>query len=390
MPIVDLSRIGLEGIDSAHRVFASQAATAASNQSTLASQQKAQQEAEDREKMDRLSNEAVASIDGILKGKRPSVSGDPDDEIGSLAEPLEVFGDVFIRGGAPVQGMEFLSQASQIRKREDDMKTAELTRREKDLDNMKKAADLVSRTVGTAATEGEWNQGWQAVRESGLVPDNILEMFEGMGYSPDAVALVNEQALSAKDRADLDRLAVTAQRQQQDSESLRSYRERMLRISQGRLDEQKKAAERVGREGKSATAPSPADIASVTGALINQVFDGKDPGKYDPGIMAGSAAVASRAKQMVTDNKALDWDTAVQRAIEESKAAGDWEPWVDIKKFAGIETSRTPIAPKFKPQGKTEKTAMPLPMSANGVDTSKLVKGRYYIINGEAKQFTGE
>lgn len=383
MPVVDLSRIGLEGMETAQR-------NAESRQRVDTSHFETEVAKENHEKMQRLNDLAANSVTDILKGNR--TPGDVSvPQIKSLADPLEAAGNVYMMGGAPELGADFLSRASTIRKQEDDINTAEYTRKGHALDNMKKGADFVASTVGVARTKEDWDAGWQAVEKSGLIPQEIVDLFKGLEFSPEAVELVNEQSLSAKERADLERLAQNQERMEADSESIRKHREIMARIADGRLKVAEDAQANATRIGTAATSPTAQDIKHTSAVIKELIFKGVEPtdASIKKAWTAGAMTIAATAKEMVRSNRSLSWEDAVSRAVLQSDAVGDWTPFVNVEKFLGlVETSRTPTGAKYKAKGKTPDE--PLEFNVGVTQKADLVKGRFYSTPKGTARWNGE
>ena len=131
--------------------------------------------------------------------------------------------------------------------------------------------------------------------------------------------------------------------------------------------------------------PNDNEVRAASAAIISQVFEGKTPTTLEQKkiLEAGAVSIASRTQQLLRDNKALDYDTALNRAVIESQTAGDWEEttegslwWKEDKISFG--------------KGKTPATALVLPQSTDGKpDQSKLVKGKFYITAKGKAQWTG-
>ena len=106
------------------------------------------------------------------------------------------------------------------------------------------------------------------------------------------------------------------------------------------------------------------------------------PGKDDPEYVAfeaGAQEIASRAKSMVKENKALDFNAAITRATIESKTAGDWQAMKakDERNFLQRMVSDAPEDvpnARFRGRGARAVDAVEMPKTK-----AELKSGSYYV-----------
>ena len=392
---VDLSMVGLRGLEQARQTLNDQAARG------LVEQQTREQKIENdlAEKENEIQQQALDYLNGIATGRvKPSDSdmlGDPDFD--SQATPLERIGRRMIDMGAVNKGAEYLKAGIDIRKKEDEMLTAKETREKTRLDNIISTASIVSKTIGVARNESEWRYGLAQLKK---MPDVIkilgedqFAALEGMEYDADVVKYFNDQAMTAKERADLDLRAMGEQRQQRAAIELAEYRNSLLDINNANLDERRRENDLKRKEGgaKADTGPTEAQVKSAKAAVANVIFQGKVPPKESQEYVAfeaGAQSIAARAQAMVRENKGLTWNEAVQRATTESQAAGDWSTLKVLMdhKFLGMRYRQTTEerGRQFKDRGSNPLDAIPMPASKNQLKT-----GAYYITSRGIAKWNG-
>ncbi len=369
---VDFSMVGLDGIKAGQDTLT--AIETRKQMSALTRGKEIENYTEERDI--ELGNEAAARLAQIASGKSDEESHlfDGITEDSSDAAPLEIMGKTFIMGGSSKQGMEYLKAAADIRKKEQEIGSAKITDRQNKLENVVKVSDIVSKTVGIARNDSEWKWGLQQLREQEILPPEQLEQLEAMDYDPDVVTYINEQALTAYNRAYLDLQSSEKDfRRNLDERKFQNTQEQ-TEIAQERLRLAQVASNRVERQGVSASAPSENEVKQVSSAITNEVFKGKVPKGSEAAVKAGAAAIAARTKQLVKEDKSLDWDTALNRSIIESVSNGDWSHETTQETFLGIG-----VGGKTRNKS-TFNVARPLPLSKDGKpNPNAFRKGQTYI-----------
>lgn len=383
---VDLSRIGLEGIETGQATL-----NAISARATEDMQRRAGEfELQTAQREQALDLEAAAKLIAISRGD--SVPPDilraegVDEGFDSRTAPLDVLADVYMKGGSPKKGMDFLKAASEIEKREDEIKSAQFTRRKTSIETYAKTASLVGQMLGNAQNQSEWDYGLAQLGQNPeiievLGEENYAKLQE-IGYDPDVVKYVGEQAMTQYQRASMDATATNRARLADNADARLRNSERMVQISQQRADDAARAQALKGpkaKEGKSAEVPSKQETDAVQSALVQEVFGGKPPATESKvAIKAGAYSIASRAKQILKQDQSLDWETAVNRAILESKANGEWD--------AGEDNLIMPDKPAaFRSKGGKADTPLSVPP-----DPTSLRKGMFYSLpDGRVGKFNG-
>lgn len=369
MPVVDLSKVGLEGMESysQRKLMDSQS----EHMSMLA--RKGQQEIEQTDRMQGLADKAAQALSSLAQGKKSGLEQDGegvDPDSVSYSDPLGAVGMTYILGGAPEEGKKFLEASSEISKRESDIKTDKVLTEQRRLENIIKGSNIVASRLGTAKNQAEWDAGLDELEASNTMePENVAKLRK-MGFDPDGALFFRDRAISAADQA---RLEFDQLKEQNDieQEAGRASRENQRIALQAARDEEARrhnlAIEKVGgKKGSAAITPPNSDaMKSVRTTLRNMVF--KNVPEDDPEVEAAATQAASRAQQLIDNNKAMSWDVAVRRAILEAQAAGAY----------GIEKGTTRWFSKNDPDKgsfKSDAIALPMPKSK-----SEMVKGKTYM-----------
>jgi hypothetical protein len=384
---VDLSMVGLEG----DRHYNAMQLAKAQTRNTNATAQGQEIENQQTEAELKIQNEALAKLTSIAKGGRGSSGQDVVSYTGddSKGAPLEQLGSMMIAGGAVKRGMEFLKGGVEIRKKESELLNDVETRNKNRLDNIMTVGNLFSQTLGTARNQSEWEYG---IKQMESRPEAIeifgrenFEALKKMDYDPNVATFLNEKAMSAIDRARLELSQQTNDREERNALDLAQYRRTTLEISKGNLDARRhEQSYKEKTDGKgAASAPSEAEVKAAKASVANLILDGKVPNKDDVGYAAfeaGAQDIASRAKQMVKENKGLDFNAAITRATIESKTDGDWQAMTPeddrgfISKLVGKDAPEDVPNAKFRGRGAKALDPIEMPKSK-----AELKQGSYYV-----------
>lgn len=384
---VDLSMVGLDG----DRHYNAMQLAKAQTRNTNATAQGQEIENQQTEAELKIQNEALAKLTSIAKGGRGSSGQDVVSYTGddSKGAPLEQLGSMMIAGGAVKRGMEFLKGGVEIRKKESELLNDVETRNKNRLDNIMTVGNLFSQTLGTARNQSEWEYG---IKQMESRPEAIeifgrenFEALKKMDYDPNVATFLNEKAMSAIDRARLELSQQTNDREERNALDLAQYRRTTLEISKGNLDARRHEQEyKEKTDGKgAASAPNEAEVKAAKASVANLILDGKVPNKDDVGYAAfeaGAQDIASRAKQMVKENKGLDFNAAITRATIESKTDGDWQAMTPeddrgfISKLVGKDAPEDVPNAKFRGRGAKALDPIEMPKSK-----AELKQGSYYV-----------
>jgi hypothetical protein len=319
----------------------------------------------------------------------------------SLADPIKAVAEVYLNGGAVGRGVELLKQAAEVQDKESSIQNDLANRDQTRLENIVKGAQVVAQELGNAQNESEWRLGLKNLRkavDSGVfvIEPELLEQLESMPFDPNAAAFFRDKAISAGDNAKLQLQQVDDQRQAAVARVKAAQGAARIAISQATLAETARhhavVEKAAGSKGTTSIGPpNPAAMKSVIANLQNTVFKDAEIKKDDPTLLAAADYVSSTATQMIRDNRGLDWNTAVNRAIIQAEQAGALS-MVPGKHKAWYESGDdTPAKPKFDAKGLKPETALNPPVDSNGkINPKALIKGRYYkMVNGQVGRFTG-
>lgn len=389
---VDLSKMGLEGIESYHSQMESMARTNSMNVNAQAQQA----EIEANARMQQLNDLASQAIRDGASRRNLGTSEDPEAAAAhtrSLADPIETVADVFLQNGAVETAADLLGKASEIRKRESDIDNDKITAQQNRLENILKGADIAGRYLGTAKNESEWRRGLEVVRESGTIEPEFMDQLEALPFNENLPAYFADQAMSAAESARLEIQTLNLDARERDLAARNSRGERQIRLQEQRLAETqrlRRLAEKNSGKVTAAGAPSKVAVEGVTTTLKATVFaDMEDVD--DTTIDATAQYVTSKAQQIVKENKAISWDVAVQQAITQAKAAGVLQTF-DVNRDFGLFSVKTGKKVKVDLEGKAPETAVQPPITGAGkVDPTKLKRGTYYKLpNGEVGKWNGK
>lgn len=338
------------------------------NSLAIGQAQRADEQAQADQDLDQQARQMMSKI-SLGQGSTPTA--DPSSNTAdSMHSAFLQTAQKLIQLGAPKLAMEYYKNGATIGKDEQAAATSKIKDQQTAAETLLKQSDILGRTLGSATTQEEWNQGQQQLAQSGAFTPEQLATFQKIPYHPAAVQHLADQSMSVKDKAQMTLLSGNQQLTQQRDSVDAQYKATSLALERARLEETKRRNTIDEKTGKAATAPTGPQIKSVKSAIINQIFDGKEP-PDDTALEAGAQDIASRAQTLVQGNKGLTWQTAVNRAVTESNNSGDW----DIHKGGWFSDESA----KFNGMGKTIEDALPLPTEGNKIDASALKKGRWYM-----------
>jgi len=347
---VDLSRVGLEGIDSFYRNEVAQQSIAASKMQAAAQQFELQQE----QKTQALGDQASKLLNDIALGKGSS-GKTSQGEIESNAEPLEMVGDIFMRGGAPEKGMDYLKGAMDIRKGEADLKNAEMVQRQNKLENIIKVGGIVGSTASTVKNQSEWEFTVDTWGEQELLEPDQIQALREMPW--ESAAFFAEQGISAKDKATMDMAQANQERLQFNADRSADNSRRLADLAEARDAETVRrniVMEKAGGKGSIVAPPNSEAFKSAKATLLAGVFKDADIDTNERDLNALTHYIANQVEQMVRDNKAISRNTATQRAIIMAEQSGVFETYNLSRNFGAFSTDKGQRI-DFKPMPKSRK-----------------------------------
>lgn len=387
---VDLSRVGLEGIETAQQTLNAIEARKASEVNRLVEMGEFEREERDRQ----IDQEALTNAMTIAKGQGVDISA-PDATAEDFGTFFDILGTRYAEAGAPKRAKEFIEAGIDYRKKAAEVDAADDEAAKVRLDNMFNAADWVARNIGENESE------YQLFLSNLDDPDNPVgdilgrdnvEVLKQTPWSPDLSNFFRSKALSVKDQAQLEMTARGQARMERSLENTEQYRNAMLRLGNARLEEQRRATTLRQKEsgpdvGKASTN---AEIGTAKSVIFNtvKVLEGQTPDSVkgsplETAVNAMAEDVAARAKMIVAENKGLTYAEAVNQAVGEAEAAGEFgiiEPAVETGWFDFAKDKPAKVG--YKRRGRTPDNPIPLPQ-----DRKKWVRGRYYEFNGKVGKY---
>lgn len=387
---VDLSRIGLEGIETAQRTLNSMAQREALTSQTVIAEAEEARAAEDRE----IDKWAAGALDSI--GRGTGVPGDHGISLGEVDDdPAAVFnaiGERYLRAGAPKRGKEFIEGGIDLRKKIADTDKVRDDKEKVRLDNMFEAGSWVAQNIGE--NEAEYAVFLSQLEDpnnpvASIIGADNVAVLKNTPWSPELTNYFRSKALSIKDQASLALTERGHSRQETALNNTEAYRKQLIALNNANLEERRKEAARKAKaDGPSvSSAPTGPERDSAYTAILQNVkiFNGVAPNKGTPERTALDSMtddVASRAKQLVKENKGLLFNEAIEQAVGEAELAGDFailEPAEEGFLGFGAKPAKT----DYKRRGKDAKNPLPLPSSK-----AELIPGRYYkSADGTVEQY---
>lgn len=379
---VDMSRFGLEGIETAQRTLNSEAARESQRIQDFIKMGEFENTEQDRA----IDEQALNNAMEIAKGNGLTLEG-PEASAEDFGQFFDTLGTQYLKAGAAKRGTEMITAGMEYRKKAADVDKADDDANKVRLDNMITAGDWVARNIGE--NESEFKLFLSQLDDPGnpvaaiLGPENV-QALNNAEWSPDLANFFRSKALSIKDQATLELTAQGHRRQEQANEDTEAYRSALLELNRANLEERRRENARKEKVegtdvGKAATN---AEIGSAKSIIINNVkaLNGTAPEEGTPAETAlnnMAEDIVGRAKIILSENKGVTFDEAVNQAVGESEAAGDFSILEDrTERF--LLPDKVTQRPAYQKKGRTAENPIQLPTGEPAVVRKKLVKGRYY------------
>ncbi len=367
---VDLSKIGLVGIESYHDQQESKARTNYNN--VLADTGRAKLETDARNRS--LIEQATAKADAA------NMSSSDNGEANRLA----FIGQELIRNGGVEMGGEILKQVSEIEENQAQARklaTEQLnTRSSMTIKTGQYVADLFSGVTDETSFNFTLQQLKRAQAAGEIVlPEGILESAEEYGYSPEHVKIYQDHAIKAVSQATLDMQAQGLEERRLSREQIGANADRnfalAVRRQQAAEQHRRDMIAAGGSKKPNALTPTEFQVRDVKRALLNSVFaDAKQsPKAINSALDTAASYVASDAVQRVANSKgSIPWAVAVEQAKTQAIVDNVIER---TKERDPVGIRKVKVDPT-KGLGRSPETALPKP--ANG----QLQTGKYYLGKG--------
>lgn len=386
---INLSQGILPGLQVADQLRNSAVARAAQEQKSMIElgqyeQEQAQLDAE---------AEAFQSLGSIMSGNgRPGAGSNLlEQEDQDWGETFTSIGARLAKAGFGKRGQELIEAGIDYQKKAADIEKTGADTDAKRLEVMNTTADWVARNLGE--NESEFNVFRSMLKDprNAHIRENLGEenvaILEGMEWSPELVNFFRDKAISIKDQATLALTERGHQRLEQSARDTQTYRQALLSINRGNLEERRLDRIRKEKSGgpNMGTAASASEVATTKSVVLNSVSKLKGltiEGEVEVAFNHMIESIAGQAKAIVAQNKGVTYVEAAEQAAMEAEAAGDFDIIkASSPKWFGLatETTRTP---KYERRGTSREKPLPLPE-----DKSKWVRGRFYERNGKIGQY---
>ncbi len=388
---VDLSMMGLKGVEAYDQHVLSQAQSNSIRLDTLAKQQAM----DDAQKEQAIESAAMQNLSSIAKGRQGTgtAASTDSDSVTPTGDMLHTLATTLLGSGAPHRGMELLKLANETSKEENDLATAAITRRKTAAEADLAGADEVARYLGPVKNQAEYDQAVAYLDKSPALNDQQRAFLQDLpaNFDPRVTAHLADHALSVKEQSQLALSQQTRDIQAANAASAESTRLAQLAHGNAVLAEQKRHNLMIEKNGKGAGDPTQEQVDQASTALINQIPEFAGLKISDPTVRAAGQDIAARRLQLLKDNPAMDGPTATARAILDT-------PKSDFSATTDPDTGET--KPKYDNTGDKPETALPVPMVVDPA-TQKPIKvsddpnsyevGKYYKnAAGVVKKWTGK
>jgi hypothetical protein len=341
-----------------------------------------------------LEGKAFQELNSIMTGQGRDRDGDGLVDAEDMGELMVQLGTRMGQAGYGKRaqelleaGVKYTGELSEIEKRGYDQDKVRL-------ENMAKAGEWVAQNIGE--NESEYRLFLSQLKDPNnpiarIIGEDNVQALENTPWSPDLVNYFKSKAISIKDQAQLALSERRVANAETATENARRIGEANTAINEARLREQRLERERKEKaDGSRAhTAPTKDQRGVAESAILSAVkeFGGARPKEDTPVYNEFNMAVdqiAGRAQQIVKGDKGVTFPEAVEQAVMEAQAAGDFEivktlseSWLPFGIGDSVKTSIS-----YKRRGGTANNPLPLPE-----DKSKWVRGRFYERNGKVGQY---
>ena len=376
---VDLSRVGLEGIETGQRTLtaiANRESQALKDQIELGEYQQTQADLE----LDRI---AVGNAKRIMAGEGREIGTENTTE-DDMARFLALTGGQLASAGAPKRGKEMMEASLDLIKKRGDIAKQEDDHAKVRLENIAKAGEFFCEGLADVGNQSELDFFWANVPpeiQKIVGPEQIQQLSE-IPFSPEWIDLAKVKALSTKEQAQLDLSARGHKRAEEAAADAKLARQAALDIRRDNLriaEEREKRLSKAGGSNVSA-APTPNERKTAE-AAIGRLIE-SDAQLDDASLFHLTEDIVGEAKQLLADSPGLTFPEAINRSVMAAKARGDFTSITSYRAFGPFRTKGKVTGKSYTPRRQEQDNPLPLP-----ADKSKLVKGRYYEKNGKVGQY---
>lgn len=312
-------------------------------------------------------------------------AADPASRGKSPVEQMEDMARLAMGSGMVASGTKLATDASKIR-----LNTAQTSRANSQSVNQQALAaktelEMTDRLLSGVKDEDSWNAA-NALFEQMTGRKSPLD---GVPYNPALVQQLQQSTLTMKDRIDLhikQYNADTARANQESNSNFREFRKGILRNEEDLRQQREDRLRKQGGKTSDVGVPGKTELDhaadSITGAFPDLPTEEVNNAAY---------TLASRARAIRKTTPGLDADAAMDRALAEAKAAGQFQTLNDTYHVLGMDTgvSKGPTT-HFKKSGNVDGSATGNTQANPFTDipaADKRVVGGYYKHGGKTYQW---
>lgn len=305
-----------------------------------------------------------AQFEKLMAQSLGTLGGQPGGKPMSMADSFDNLARIAVGSGFVTKAEDLAKTSALLRTREAAQLKSNVDTKLGALKVVRDNAELTSQLLGGVNDPESW------ARANALYTFQTGQPspFSNMTYSPELVERLNQAALSAKERADLEEKKLTrtatAEYRRSRLDQINEQNDlRRQRIEQAAAREERLAK---GGGGKGVSAPAKSETDQAV-RLIKKDFDGLEAADMNDAAFS----IASDARALRRSNPALNPAMALQQAYAAAKEAGDFA--VLPRKALGMDVPGT-SKPVYQGRGKTATLPAPVP-----TDKGVLAKGKFYI-----------
>lgn len=355
------------------------------------------QKKQDQQRMQALSDHMMQAFKPQPVGPQPSPGPNPQQQMSQLAntDPEQYTQEAFnfaAQSGDITRAEQLATNLSNFRGQQADQQAKAATIQNTELKARQQALQQTGEAFQDVTDQPSYDRVRMSLMADSTMPQSARQAIASLPekYSPAIVDHIKNQSMSlseqAKNQLAQARLAETIR-----SDNLRNqHNQNMETIQTAREKAYEQHQTNQTKVGGANSSPTSADKDGAAVA-IKEVAPELDP--ESPEGMAAIQSVASRGKQIMKDNRAVNAQQAMAMAADEAKKSGEFTSKTIPGKYNKILGDMTPdwmktstTKPSFKQQGDTKESAIPY---KQGMTKDDLVKGKIYQTSNGPLRFTG-
>lgn len=250
----------------------------------------------------------------------------------SPVEQMEDMASLSMKSGLISSGADLAGKAAAIRLKQAQSTHAEAQTVEQQALAAKTELDTVDRLLGGVTDQ----QSWDAANSLFKQMTGRDSPFAGMAYNPVLVGQLQQSTLTLKDKLDLGIKDYRAKTERANSDNQQDFRQFRKDYLTGQQDLAKQREQRLSKQGgKSADigVPQKAELDGAATAIQSAY-----PNLPTDEVNQAAYAIASRARALRKTTPGLDAQQAMDRAMIEAKAQGQFQTVQDTYKIFGHDT----------------------------------------------------